>query len=126
MILYFLGILLTSVLHHSEGFVSTGQLTSRFLQRQRASSGSQERSFSFRCTNPLRLSLQQDDMKAVFAGSLQYGAVDLAKRLVAAGFELLTVNAAATHKALSEAGIAHHDVSLALACRGCHYMLFFR
>ncbi|CAM9635769.1 unnamed protein product, partial [Phaeothamnion confervicola] len=48
-------------------------------------------------------------MKAVFAGSLQYGAVDLARRLVLAGFELLTVNATATHQALLEAGVEHSD-----------------
>ena len=49
-------------------------------------------------------------MKAVFAGKAQPGAVGAARRLLASGLAIVTVNSPATHHALKEAGIAHQDV----------------
>eukprot|EP00752_Nemacystus_decipiens_P006955 g6241.t2 len=52
-------------------------------------------------------------MKAVFAGKAQPGAVGAARRLLASGLAIVTVNSPATHHALKEAGIAHQDGVLA-------------
>lgn len=49
-------------------------------------------------------------MKAVFAGNAQPGAVGAARRLLASGLAIVTVNSPATRHALQEAGIAHQDV----------------
>lgn len=49
-------------------------------------------------------------MKAVFAGKAQPGAVGAARRLLASGLAIVTVNSPGTHHALKEAGIAHQDV----------------
>lgn len=49
-------------------------------------------------------------MKAVFAGKAQPGAVGAARRLLASGLAIVTVNSPGTHHALQEAGIAHQDV----------------
>lgn len=53
---------------------------------------------------------RQGSMKAVFAGKAQPGAVGAARRLLASGLAIVTVNSPATHHALKEAGIAHQDV----------------
>lgn len=50
-------------------------------------------------------------MKAIFAGNAQPGAVGAARRLLASGLAIVTVNSPATHHALQEAGIFHQDVS---------------
>lgn len=50
-------------------------------------------------------------MKAIFAGKAQPGAVGAARRLLASGLAIVTVNSPATRHALQEAGIAHQDVS---------------
>ncbi|CAM9817185.1 unnamed protein product [Pylaiella littoralis] len=52
-------------------------------------------------------------MKAVFAGKAQPGAVGAARRLLASGLAIVTVNSPGTHHALKEAGIAHQDGGLA-------------
>ncbi|CAM9469774.1 unnamed protein product [Ectocarpus sp. 13 AM-2016] len=52
-------------------------------------------------------------MKAVFAGKAQPGAVGAARRLLASGLAIVTVNSPGTHHALKEAGIAHQDGLLA-------------
>ncbi|CAN0471191.1 unnamed protein product, partial [Ectocarpus sp. 12 AP-2014] len=51
-------------------------------------------------------------MKAVFAGKAQPGAVGAARRLLASGLAIVTVNSPGTHHALKEAGIAHQDQGL--------------
>lgn len=51
-------------------------------------------------------------MKAIFAGKAHPGAVGAARRLLASGLAVVTVNSPATHHALQEAGVAHQDVSL--------------
>ena len=53
---------------------------------------------------------QAEAMKAVFAGNAQPGAVGAARRLLASGLAIVTVNSPATRHALQEAGIAHQDV----------------
>ncbi|CAM9506795.1 unnamed protein product [Ectocarpus sp. 6 AP-2014] len=54
-------------------------------------------------------------MKAVFAGKAQPGAVGAARRLLASGLAIVTVNSPGTHHALKEAGIAHQDQGLLVA-----------
>lgn len=55
-------------------------------------------------------------MKAVFAGKAQPGAVGAARRLLASGLAIVTVNSPGTHHALKEAGIAHQDVRRKPTC----------
>jgi hypothetical protein len=48
-------------------------------------------------------------MKAVFTGAELTGAVQLAQRLDAAGFELATLNSVSTHSTFEAAGVKHSD-----------------
>lgn len=49
-------------------------------------------------------------MKAIFAGKALPGAVGAARRLLASGLAIVTVNSPATRHDLQEADIAHQDV----------------
>lgn len=50
-------------------------------------------------------------MKAVFTGKAHPGAVGAARRLLASGLAIVTLNSPGTRHALQKAGIAHQDVS---------------
>lgn len=72
--------------------------------------GSQPIESSVQVNQPASTHHYDEIMKAVFAGKAQPGAVGAAKRLLASGLAIVTVNSPATRHALQEAGIAHQDV----------------